>query len=221
MMKPAKKNTASSQYIGSAGADADGEVAEAELRHRHAGQAVLAAGVVGQRRVLEEVCHLAERQRDHGEVDADAPHREPADQQPEQPGGDGADGQREPDAADDVVHQQLGGDEAAGAVERRLAERQQAGPAEQQVEAEAEDAPVERCAPSGRTSRRYAGRRTAGSAAPSVEDGRLRRREEPPADKRRRCTPSYPALRCRTGLADAPPAAAPSRRTASPPNRRS
>ena len=37
--------------------------------------------------------------------------------------------------------QQVGGDEAAGAVEGRLAERQQAGVAEQDVEADAEQAP--------------------------------------------------------------------------------
>ena len=37
--------------------------------------------------------------------------------------------------------QQIGGDEAAGAVERRLAERQQPGVAEQDVEADAEQAP--------------------------------------------------------------------------------
>ena len=40
-----------------------------------------------------------------------------------------------------ALGQQVGGDEAAGAVERRLAERQQAGVAEQDVEADAEQAP--------------------------------------------------------------------------------
>ena len=48
-------------------------------------------------------------------------------------------------ASDDVreagAGEQIGGDEAAGAVERRLAERQQAGEAEQDVEADAEQAP--------------------------------------------------------------------------------
>ena len=39
------------------------------------------------------------------------------------------------------AREQVGGDEAAGAVERRLAEREQAGVAEQDVEADAEQAP--------------------------------------------------------------------------------
>ena len=37
--------------------------------------------------------------------------------------------------------EQVGGDESAGAIERRLAERKQAGVAEQDVEADAEQAP--------------------------------------------------------------------------------
>ena len=63
-----------------AGGEVDGGEAEIEAGRRHAGQAVLAAGPVGQRIDLDEVEHLADRHRDHGEVDAGAAQRDQADQ---------------------------------------------------------------------------------------------------------------------------------------------
>ena len=115
--------------------------AEIEARRRHARQPVLAAGVVRQRIELDEEEHLGDRDRDHGEVDAGAPQRDQADQVAGDGGGDHADDQRADHVAEAGAGQQIGGDEAAGAVKRRLAERQQSGEAEQDVEAEAEQAP--------------------------------------------------------------------------------
>ena len=116
-------------------ADANGVFAEAEHRNRHAGDAVLAAGVVRQRRILHEIGHLAECQGDHREVDADAAHREPADHKAGQAGRGGARSQRQPYAAQRAGDQQVGRDETADAVERRLSERQQSGEPKQDVEA--------------------------------------------------------------------------------------
>ena len=115
--------------------------AEIEARRRHAGQAVLAAGAVRQRIELDEEEHLGDRHRDHREIDAGAPQRDQPDQIADDRGRDHADEQRQHDVGKAGCGEQIGGDEAAGAVERRLAERQQAGVAEQDVEADAEQAP--------------------------------------------------------------------------------
>ena len=106
----------------SPGMDALCPLAESEGWLWHARQAIFAAGEGGQWIVLEEEGHLAERQRDHGEVDADTTHRQPADEQPSHGRGNRADGQRDPDAAEQVVNQQVGGDEPPGAEECRLSE---------------------------------------------------------------------------------------------------
>ena len=115
--------------------------AEVEARRRHAGQAVLAAGPVRQRIELDEEEDLRDRHRDHGEVDAGAAQRDQPDQVADDGRRDHADDQREHDVGKARAREQVGGDEAAGAVEGRLAERQQAGVAEQDVEADAEQAP--------------------------------------------------------------------------------
>ena len=49
----------------------------------------------------------------------------------------------EPHIVQRAAGQQIGGDESPGAVERTLAKRQEAGAAEQQIEAEAENSPNE------------------------------------------------------------------------------
>ena len=115
--------------------------AEIEARRRHARQAVLAAGPVRQRIELDEEEHLRDRHRDHGEVDAGAPQRDQPDQIADDGGRDHADDQRQHHVRKAGAGQQIGGDESAGAVERRLAERQQPGEAEQDIEADAEQAP--------------------------------------------------------------------------------
>ncbi len=115
--------------------------AEIEARRRHAGQTVLAAGPVRQRIELDEKEHLRDRHRDHGEVDAGAPQRDQPDQIADRGGGDHADDQRQHHVGKSGAGQQIGRDKTAGAVERRLAERQQPGKAEQDIEAEAEQAP--------------------------------------------------------------------------------
>ncbi len=117
---------------------------EPEARGGHPGQAVLASGPGGERRVLEEERHLAERERDHREVDADAPQRDVAHDQPVRGGCGHADQQGERHAAQGAAGEQPGGDEAAGAVERRLAEGQHSGEAEQDVEAQPEQPPDQR-----------------------------------------------------------------------------
>ena len=79
-----KNVTARRAYIGNPAPTRTRACAEADHRERHSGDAVLAAGPVGEGRVLDEVGHLAEGQGDHGEVDSDPPHREPADEEAEQ-----------------------------------------------------------------------------------------------------------------------------------------
>ena len=52
----------------------------AKLGRRHAGQPVLAAGIVGQRIVLDEKEHFRDGDGDHREIDAGAAQRDDADQ---------------------------------------------------------------------------------------------------------------------------------------------
>ena len=115
--------------------------AEVEARRRHARQSVLAAGPFRQRIELDEIEDLRDRHRDHREVDAGAAQRDQADEVADGRGGDHADHEREHHVRKAGAREQVGGDESAGAVERRLAEREQARVAEQDVEADAEEAP--------------------------------------------------------------------------------
>ena len=112
-----------------------------QLAARHALQAVFAAR---ERRLQEhEIDHLRESERRHREVDALAADRDHAN--------DGADQRRDDDAGE---HAELGRPagrphQPAGAVRRAreirgMAERQQAGVAEQQVEGAGEDGVAER-----------------------------------------------------------------------------
>ena len=115
-----------------------GQRAKGEFRRRHAGEPVLAAGPGRERRELDKEEHLGDRDRDHREVDAGAPQGDRADRDPRQGRAQSADHQRPEHARHQIVGQQVRGDEAAGAVKRRLAERQQSCVAEQDVEADAE-----------------------------------------------------------------------------------
>ena len=94
-------------------------------------QAVLAAGELGLQRDEEE--HLRQRQRDHGEVDTLTADRDIAHDDADD-GGKGGTG----DDADDRIGNHLGhdpaGDVAGAAEEGGVAEGEQAGIAEQQVE---------------------------------------------------------------------------------------
>ena len=102
----------------------DGGEAEIEARGRHARQAVLAAGEIRERIELDEEEHLRDRHRDHGEVDAGAAQRDQADQIAGRCRRDHADDQRAQHVAEAGAGQQIGRNEAAGAVEGGLAERQ-------------------------------------------------------------------------------------------------
>ena len=62
------------------GIEVNGREAEIERRRRHAGQAVLAAGIVRERVEFDEIEHLGDRHRDHGEINAGAPQRDQPDQ---------------------------------------------------------------------------------------------------------------------------------------------
>jgi hypothetical protein len=114
-----------------------GEVDEAEEpAARYRLDAVLAAGKG--RLQVEEEDHLRERQRDHREVDAEAPDRKQARDDGQQEGARGAedDGQLRGETPD------LGGMRRGvprGAEEHRVAEREQAAEAEQQVEGAGEE----------------------------------------------------------------------------------
>ncbi|MGY2930929.1 hypothetical protein ACVWZ6_000531 [Bradyrhizobium sp. GM6.1] len=121
--------------------EVDGDEAEIEARRRHAGQAVFAAGEIGKWIEFDEEEHFRDCHGDHREIDAGAAQCDQADQVAGRCGRDHADDQRAQHVAEARAGQQVGGDEAAGAVEGGLAEREQAGEAEQDVEAEPEQAP--------------------------------------------------------------------------------
>ena len=123
------------------GVEVNGGEAEWKRRCRHAGQAVLAAGIIRERIELDEIEDFGDRNRDHREINAGAPQRDQPDQKADNRRDDRADDYRGDDVRKVEDCQQIGGDHAAGAVERRLAERQKAGVAEQYVEADAEQAP--------------------------------------------------------------------------------
>ncbi|MNQ28018.1 hypothetical protein D3C85_412870 [compost metagenome] len=109
------------------------QVEQAEqVAARHALQTVLAAG---ERRLHEHEEHqLGQRQGDHREVDALAADRQEAEAQPEQPGGRRAGEDAQLGGQPRVLAEQVAGDVAAAGEERRVAERQQSGEAQQQVE---------------------------------------------------------------------------------------
>ena len=115
--------------------------AEVDARRRHARQAVLAAGVVRQRVELDEEEHFRDGDRDHREIDAGAPERDEADQIADDSRNHGADEDRRENIGKIDLGQEIGGEHAARAEERRLSEREKARVAEQDVEAEAEQAP--------------------------------------------------------------------------------
>ncbi len=81
------------------GVELERREAESTARRRHAGQAVLAAGEGRQRIELDEVEHLGDRHRDHGEIDAGAPERDQPDQIADDGGDDRADEHRRHDVA--------------------------------------------------------------------------------------------------------------------------
>jgi hypothetical protein len=120
------------------GVEADGGEAERKHRRRHAGQPVFTAGIVRQRVELDEIEDFGNRHGDHGEVDAGAAQRDQPDQIADDRGRGHADEQRQHDIGKAGDGEQIGRNHAAGAEEGRLAERQQAGEAEQDVETDAE-----------------------------------------------------------------------------------
>ena len=108
-----------------------------ERRPRHARHAVLAAGDAGPL-VGGEVEELVQREGEHDEVQARALHAEVADRRGRERAHADAGGERE-EGVDAVHFHQPARDVGRRAEEGGLAEGQQAGVAEQQVRAEAED----------------------------------------------------------------------------------
>ena len=184
---------------------------EAEMirRGRHAGQSVLAAGIVRERIEFDEEKHFRDRHRDHGEIDAGAAQRDQPDQITDGGRRDRADEHRRHDVGKIRYGEQIGGDHAAGAVERRLAERQQSGKAEQDIEADAEQAPDQDAVHGGRR---------------ETEIGQNERRRDQPGRGQRfdeeRTLPEHAMTaltrgrRCRAARKGAAPAPASSPRTA-------
>ena len=125
------------------GCEVDGGEAEVEARRRHPRQSVLTAGPLRERIELDEIEHLGDRDRDHGEVDAGATKRNQPDDIADCAGRDHADQQREDDVRKARSGKQVGGDKTAGAVEGRLTERQQPCEPEQDVEPDAEQPPYQ------------------------------------------------------------------------------
>jgi hypothetical protein len=108
------------------------QVDEAEqLAARNALQAILAAGELHLQR--QEEHQLCEAERDHREVDACAPDRQAAEDRPEQRAEAGTREQPEFGRGADLLAQPAG-DVGRTAEERGVAEGQQAGVAEQQIE---------------------------------------------------------------------------------------
>ena len=142
-----------------------GDAEAADRRERHVGHAVVAAG---ERRpaVGDAPDDVAERQRDQDEVDAARAHREREDER-EQRAGEDPGGRRER-GADAVAHLQDRGGVGGDREERRMAEREQAGMAEQQIGRKREQ-PEDHDLGQQRRSRTR--RRTAACAAASGETG--------------------------------------------------
>jgi hypothetical protein len=113
-----------------------GQVQPQEVAARHALQAVFPAR---ERRLQEEeVQHLRQRQRDHREVDARAADGQQAEQQAHAGRAQHADDQpHRRRQAPDLQH--VAGHVGRGAQEGRVAERQQAGEAHQQIERASEE----------------------------------------------------------------------------------
>ena len=157
---------------------------------RDALQAVLAAG---ERRLqVDEVQHLRERERDHREVDPLAPDRERPHQVAEHRGSEHA---REDAELGRETHDlgRMAGDVARGAEEHRVAERKQAGEAEQQVEGGGEQREAQRL---------------------HEEDGVHQRRRDEPDDEQHRVEDLAPVVHaasfpCRRGRPAAPAARSP------------
>ena len=103
-----------------------------QMAARHLLDAVLAAG---ERRLqAEEIDHLRQRQRDHGEVDAGPADRQVAEEQPQHRAGQRRRAMIATHGVDVPELHGPGGDVAAHAEERRVAERQQPDIADHQVE---------------------------------------------------------------------------------------
>ncbi len=117
------------------------ESGDLDAWRRNPRQSVLAAGQIRQRRILQKIRQFAERQGDHRKINADPTQRQKPDEHAERRRRRYTDRHGKPNIVQGAAGQQIGGDEAAGAVERRLAERQKAGAAEQQIEAETENSP--------------------------------------------------------------------------------
>ena len=117
--------------------EVDRREAEPQAGRGHARQAVFTTGVFRKGIELHEEEHLGNGHRDHREVDAGAAQRHHAHQVARHRRNDRAQDESQHDIGKRGLRKQVGGEHAAGAEEGRLPEGQQAGVAEQQVEADA------------------------------------------------------------------------------------
>ena len=124
-----------------AGGEMQCSQAEIKARRRHARQAVLTAGKIRQRIELDEKENFGDGDRDHGKIDAGAAQCDQPDQIADHGCRNHADDQRQEYIGKTGTRQKPGGDDTAGAIEGRLAERQHAGVAEQNIKADAEQSP--------------------------------------------------------------------------------
>ena len=187
----------------------DGGEAEIHARRRHAGQPILAAGISRQRIEFDEIEHLRNRHRDHGEVDAGPSERDQPDQIADERRRDGADEHGHHDVRKTRDREQIGGDHAAGAEKGRLAERQQPGKAEQDVEAEAEQAPDQDAVDRGGREIEIGQHEGRGD-----QPDRRHRLDEMGVSPNHQMTALIRGRLCRAGRRDEAPARASSRRTA-------
>ena len=181
-----------------------------EVRRRHPGQSVLATGPIRQWIELDEVEYFCDGDRDHGEVDPRAAQRQQSDQVADNCRDDHADEQRGNHVRETRSGEQVGSDEPAGAVESRLTKREQAGIAEQDVEADAEQSPdqdavdrIGRCVEIGQHERHH------------DQPDRRQRFDEVATSTDHRLPALIPCRVCRAGRAAAPAARASWPRTAS------
>ena len=138
---PTKSQNARNAVQGPVGVECDRRGAEMKARRRNARQPVLATGIVRQRIELDEIEDFRDRHGDHRKVDAGAPECDQADQISDDGCHGRADCERKQHIGEVGDREQIGRNHAAGAEESRLAEGKQPREAEQNVEADAEQAP--------------------------------------------------------------------------------
>src|SRR6185369_1317950 len=121
--------------------EAELEETQIQAGRGHAGESILPAGPFGERIELDKVEDFRDRYRDHREIDAGAPQSDEADEIADGGRRDHADHEGRDDVRKAGAREQIGGDHSTRAIESRLPEGEQAGVAEEDVEADPEESP--------------------------------------------------------------------------------